>query len=146
MQYFLLELEDEKYWLELDDNGYVTRQIVSDSRKELHVSCREDCLAEGTVDVEEMLGTIVKLSEWEFNDMWQSAISCYKKEWEKTKLKYPIGNYIQGICKFIYPQGAIIVGNDYMAVYKGNDDTEVNQLVSAKINMYDDVNMWLVLN
>lgn len=145
MEYLLLKLDNEEYWLELDNNGYATRQILVENNKEIHLSCREDCLAEGIVDVDELLGDNVKLSKQEFSAKWQSVTLGYRGEWERTKLKYPFGECVQGICKFIYPQGPVIIGNDYMAIYKGGDSIEINQFVLAKVSWYDDINMWLVL-
>ena len=58
MNYLLLERGKEKYWYELDDEGYAYRQIVLDEQGKIHVSCLEDCLAEGPVNEEELDGSI----------------------------------------------------------------------------------------
>lgn len=145
MKYILLESDDEKYWLELDDEGYAMRQIISDGNHEMHISCMEDCLAEGVIDVENLDGIYSNLSESEFSNVWHSVLDCYKREWNEIKSKYLVGDYVQGTCRYFYPQGAIIVGEDYKAIYKGIKDIMINQSFSAKIVTYDDSNMWLVL-
>lgn len=49
MKYLLLKSGKEKYWYELDDEGYANRQIVLDEHCQIHLSCLEDCLAEGLI-------------------------------------------------------------------------------------------------
>ena len=145
MKYLLLKSGEEKYWYELDDAGYANRQIVLDENCQIHVSCLEDCLAEGPINEEDIDGSITNLSKSEFDILWQNTLKKYEKLWEKIKKSYPIGVYVQGQYSYSYPQGSIIRGDDFIAIYKGNESFCLNQLVRYKVKSYDDMNMWLVV-
>ena len=90
MKYLLLELAEEKYWYELDDEGYAHRQIVLDEHCQIHLSCLEDCLAEDPINVEELDGSIINLSKPEFDILWKNTLKQYGKLWEKIKKRYPV--------------------------------------------------------
>lgn len=45
----LIKYSEEKLWRELDDEENANRQIILDEYKQTHVSCLEDCLAEGPI-------------------------------------------------------------------------------------------------
>ncbi len=68
----------------------------------------------------------------------------YQLVWLQTKRKYSIGNKIVGQTLFFYPQGIIIEGEDFYAVYKGDKNYKINQKIEAHVEAYDDKNMWLV--
>jgi len=145
MKYLLLKMDEEKYWFELDEENLVNRQIVLDEYNQLHVSCLEDCLAEGVINEADLDGEILNLAKQEFEDVWQSVIKKYKKGWEETKKKYPIGVYVQGTNSYAYPQGTVITGKDFIAIYDGNESFCINKIVKYKVKSYDDINMWLVV-
>ena len=145
MRYLLLKLSEEKYWYELDDEGYANRQIVLDEHSQIHVSCLEDCLSEGPINEEDIDGSIISLSKQEFDILWQSTLKEHRKLWEGIKKRYPIGVYVQGRYSYSYPQGAVIRGNDFIAIYKGEEPFYLNQLVEHRVKLYDDMNMWLVV-
>ena len=145
MEYLLLETDIEKYWYELTNERYATRQILLDEYGEIHISCLEDCLAEGLVDEADLEGTISKISKEEFDSLWYKYIRKYVNLWEETKKKYPIGTSVQGVYKYFYPQGSIIKGDDFIAVYVGKNPFFIHQLVQYVVKAYDDMNMWLVL-
>ena len=145
MKYLLLKLDEEKYWFELGDDGCANRQIVLDECNRIHVSCLEDCLAEGTINEEEIEGSIINLTKKEFDDFWKSILKKEMKKWKYVKKKYPIGAYVQGVNSYSYPQGTIIKGNDFIAIYKGNESFSLNKLVRYKVKAYDELNMWLVV-
>lgn len=145
MKYLLIETEVEKLWIEIGIDGYTNRQIVIDELKKIHISCLEDCLAEGVIDENDLEGKITWLTKKEFESIWNLVINDYLPLWSQTKIKYFIGRHIRGICKYFYPQGAIIKGEDYIAIYKGKEKLQLNQYVQLKVIMYDDVNMWLIV-
>lgn len=145
MKYLLLELDEEKYWYELDDEGYAYRQIVLDEHCQLHLSCFEDCLAEGPINEDDLEGSIIALSKPEFDILWENILKQYEKSWEDIKKKYPIGVCVQGEYSYSYPQGSIIKGDDFTAIYKGDEPFFLHQLVRYKVKSYDDINMWLVV-
>ena len=90
-------------------------------------------------------GDRVYLTKKEFENIWQTILKPYKEQWEEIKKKYFIGAYVQGLNKYIYPQGTVIKGEDFLAIYKGEDPFYINKLVQYKIDSYDDKNMWLVV-
>lgn len=145
MKYLLLKWEKEKYWYELDNEGYAIRQIVLDEHSQIHISCLEDCLAEGPVNEEELEGSIETISKREFDILWQDALKKYNKLWEEIKKRYPIGVLVQGKYGYSYPQGSIIRGSDFIAIYKGKDLFCLHQVVQYRVKSYDDTNMWLVV-
>ncbi|CVI70057.1 hypothetical protein NDGK_01748 [Clostridiales bacterium CHKCI001] len=145
MKYLLVETEIEKFWIEIGIDGYANRQIVIDELKKIHISCLEDCLAEGVIDENDLEGKTTWLTKKDFDSIWNLVISDYLLIWSQIKIRYPIGKHIKGICKYFYPQGAIIKGKDYIAVYKGKEKLQLNQYVQLKVVRYDDVNMWLIV-
>lgn len=145
MQYLLVDFENEKYWLEINEQLIALRQIIVDEDSNIHVSCREDCLAEGIVELDELDGTYKEISQDEFESMWISALRPYCEEWLKIKKKYSVGRKIEGGCKYFYPQGSIIIGEDYIAVYKGKKEILFNEFFIGQIVGYDEQNLWLVL-
>lgn len=145
MKYWLLDLGEEKYWYELDDEGYANRQIVLDEHNQLHVSCLEDCLAEDPINEADIECGIIILSKREFDILWHDILKKYEKLWKMTKKKYPIGFNVQGVISYFYPQGTIIKGNDFIAIYEGKDLFCLNKSVQYTVKSYDDTNMWLVL-
>lgn len=145
MKYLLIETEMEQFWVEIEISGYANRQIVIDEFKKIHISCLEDCLAEGIVDENNLEGKITHLTKKEFESVWNLVINDYLPIWSQIKTKYFVGTYINGIYKYFYPQGAIIKGEDYIAVYKGEKTLQLNQYVQLKVIMYDEANMWLVV-
>ena len=52
---------------------------------------------------------------------------------------------MKGVCSYFYPQGTVIKGTDFVAIYKGNDILRINEKVQYKIDSYDETNMWLIV-
>ena len=111
----------------------------------IHISAREDCLAEGKIIIDELEGTYKETFKEEFDNQWRLAIEPYYDEWLSVKKKYPIGMNVEGICKYFYPQGAIVEGRDYFAVYTGKKELMLNNSLTACVKKYDEDNLWLVL-
>lgn len=102
MKYFLLKVGTERYWIEQDDDNYAYRQITLDEFNELHISCLEDYLSEGEIsemEIEEWKedGWFFDLTKEEFENLWQSVIKKYEKQWKEVKKRYPIGTIVRGI-------------------------------------------------
>ena len=138
------EMENEVFMIEIDKDNYAIRQIVVDKQGEVHLSCFEDCLAEGKITEDEISGNGKFISESEFDSIWNKAIKFNELNWINNKIKYPIGTVVTAICKYFYPQGAILKGKNYTALYVGNNEIALNQIVSFTVIKYDDVNMWLI--
>ena len=145
MRYLLICFENEQYWLEITEQLIATRQVIIDENLGIHVSCREDCLAEGKIITDELEGTYKEISKEEFESQWILAIKPYYDEWLSIKQKYPIGANVKGICKYFYPQGTIVEGSDYFAVYTGKKQLPFNSILMACVKKYDEDNLWLVL-
>ena len=144
MRYLLICFENEKSWLELNDLSIAIRQVVLDEDSRVSISCREDCLAEGIIVPDDMEGICKDISKNKFQEVWESALMPYTVEWLKSKKKYHVGKLIKGVCKYFYPQGAVVKGEDYVAIYKGEKKLSVNELVEIQIIDYDEENLWLV--
>lgn len=145
MQYIFICFENVQYWIEMTEQLIATRQITINGDLEIHVSAREDCLAEGEIITDELEGTCKEITEEEFQNQWILAIEPYYNEWLNIKQKYPIGTNLKGVCKFFYPQGTIIEGGDYVALYIGKKDLSINSTLEACVKKYDEDNFWLVL-
>ena len=112
---YLKYLVDNEYWyFELDEDRYATKQIVIDD-KGYHLSCFEDCLAEGVVDPDGFDGDGISwwISSDEFYSEWNHFLSMHAEAWNATKAKYAIGSLCSGHTKAFYPQGQIIEGTDF---------------------------------
>lgn len=145
MRYLLICFENEQFWLEITERLIAMRQIIIDENLEIHVSSREDCLAEGEIITNELEGVYKEISKGEFESQWISAIKPYYKEWLIIKQRYPIGTNVEGTCKYFYPHGIVVEGRDFFAIYIGNKKLQLNSTLVACVKKYDEDNLWLVL-
>lgn len=144
MLYIFFHYDNEKFWIEMDEDCYAIRQIICDEKNIYHISCMEDCLAEGEIDVKHLEAEIVYLTKVEFDTVWNKVISSYSEDWKIVKSKYLIGMELLGQCAYFYPQGPVIKGKDFIAVYKGEKHIFFKESVYVRVIAYDEVNMWLV--
>lgn len=144
MRYLLVVIENERYWFEINDADCVIRQIILDASEEYHLSCFEDCLAEEKICVSELEGNVMELSKNEFDDIWRLLIKPHENQWKEIKKKYLQGDCVVGVCSCIYPQGIILKGRDFIAIYIGNKNCQIGQKIQVQIDKYDDDNMWLI--
>lgn len=145
MKYLLIYFENEEFWLEIDEQLFAMRQVIVDEDLKIHISCREDCLAEGMIYIDELDGSYKEIEKDEFERKWLSALKPYYEEWFKIKQRYSIGQKIEGCGRYFYPQGMIMKGEDYVAVYKGSKKVLINETLIAQVKEYDEDNLWLVL-
>ncbi|WP_019636962.1 hypothetical protein [Paenibacillus fonticola] len=143
MKYLLIEYEEEEYWIEVGSDGYALRQIIFDSDKTVHVSCLEDCLAEGPIDENEMDGTIKLITKHEFEENWNKATLKKRKLWGNQKMKYPIGKVVCFEVAYYYPHGWVLKVEDLIGIYSGECDLNYGQWVKGRVLGYDEINMWL---
>ena len=87
--------------MELDAQGYAIRQLIVDKYSTIHLSCREDCLAEGNVFNMDIGGEVRDISRKLFEEKWSLAILPYKVEWIQTKKKYLIGSNLEKWGEFV---------------------------------------------
>ena len=151
MQYIKSLFEDEIYYFELDDQRVAYRQIVI-AEGQSKVSIAPDfMLAEKEVDFEpdEQIGVI------EFEIIWESAISSYRKQWDYYKQQYLPGDSVTGILRMFYPQGCLIQLNEH--VYAIADTTTLSEQMNGQpigvgltvtgiVSGYDEQNLWVQLD
>ena len=148
MKYLLINYDDELIYIELDMKNIALRQIVIENNleKKIHISCREDCLSEGEIDINQLVEYNCRLiKKEEFEIIWNSSINNYKSDWNKMKYKYSIEEEIEGIVSFYYPQGVIIIGSDFFAICYNSEIGLINQKIKVKVKGYDELNMWLIV-
>lgn len=102
----------------------------------------EDCLAEGVL-MEKCIEKII--SKNEFQELWYSCLARFSKQWKSVKTKYKIGSNVLGRVEYYYPQGIILKGTDFTALYRGKNNYRLHEEVSVRIVKYDDDNMWFVV-
>ena len=146
MKYISFEFGKEKFWIEVGADGFALRQITVDAENNAHISCLEDCLAEGKIEGYELDCTIKKITWHKFQAVWDKYTSTNRKKWDILKKRMEIGKLVQGKVLYHYPQGWILQVDSLLAVYAGDLELNIGQQVSGKISGYDEKNMWLILN
>ncbi|MFD0590079.1 hypothetical protein ACFQZE_19020 [Paenibacillus sp. GCM10027627] len=96
-RYLLIKFEDEEFWVEVRSDGYASRQIIIDKDRNMHVSCLEDCLFEGSIDESELDGTIKIVSQSKFEKKWNNATLTKRKLWVSQKVRNPIGKRVRSL-------------------------------------------------
>lgn len=142
MKYLYLQDENEEYWIELDDENYAVRQIIRESNDTFHLSCLEDCLAEGPIYDESGFKII---SYDTFECIWKNCISEHEAEWEKIKKQHILGCIVKLRVECFYPQGVILKGSSFLAIYKGDNSFYLHENVNMQVIQYDEENHWLVV-
>lgn len=146
MKYLLINFEDEQYWLEIGTDGYALRQIIIDADKQTHVSCIEDCLAEGIIREGELDGKISTITQYEFESRWNIVTLEKRKSWDILKEQYPIGKVVECKVKYFYPQGCILEIGELRGICNVKPDVYPNDYIKGKVNGYDETNMWLLIS
>lgn len=146
MTYIYYNFERIESFIEIENDGYALRQVTIENGKTL-ISCRDDCLAEGLIDID---FECKKISLKDFEKKWTEAKSPYLNEWEEYKIKYSIKDIIEGIIYCFYPQGMIIkIENKILACAKILNSTQFTKTglkISGRVYAYDETNMWLLLD
>jgi hypothetical protein len=144
MRFLSISDEKDQYLIEINEKGFATRQIVFSEDGTCHISCREDCLAEGQIKDSDMDGEVKEISEQEFESDWNDIVSRYRYEWEAIKLKNHIDDVITGDFKCYYPQGKIFTYNQFFVLYKGRKEAKLHTEIEMRIIGFDNKNMWIV--
>ncbi|SEQ06166.1 hypothetical protein SAMN02910289_01152 [Lachnospiraceae bacterium RM5] len=143
MKYIFFESEKEKYWIEINDDNFATRQIIlSDGL--YHVSALEDCLAEGQIINGEFEADFIDISKKNFEIAWNDALRDYRKIWESIKNNYKLNSNITATLMYFYPQGAIFKVNNIIINYIGENEVQLHEKLNMKIVGYDETNMWII--
>jgi len=146
MKYLLIEFDNEQYWLEIGNEGYALRQIIIDIDGHIHISCLEDCLAEGIFDENELAGEIRYILQCEFEKEWNIVTLEERKQWAILKKQYIIGKGVECKVKYSYPQGWILDAGQSLGICKSDLELYPNELLNGIINGYDEVNMWVLIS
>ena len=150
MEYILVNWEDTEYWIEIKC-GYAYRQIIIDSKNNVDISCKTDCLPEGIIKSEELEGKICNIDSETFERKWKSVCDEYSAIWEEDKRIYPCGTHIVGKVKYFFPQGVIIQIGTSLGVCDFKQSKEINMHIALSsgdniagvVEGYDETNMWL---
>ncbi|MDR1180756.1 MAG: hypothetical protein LBL13_02095 [Bacteroidales bacterium] len=146
MKYLLIEFDNEQQWLEIGDAGHTLRQLVIEADGQIHVSCLEDCLAEGIINENELGGTIHSIAQHEFENKWNAVTAKERQRWNILKERYPIGTEVECTVKYSYPQGWVTDLDGLLGICKCDLSLYPGQLLSGQIGGYDEENMWLVIS
>ncbi len=147
MKYICVSYYQDKYYMELDEENTALREIIlHDQLASFEISCFDNCLAEGEVNIDQIEGDILKLSKEYFENLWQTYTLQYKSKWDKIKKSMTIGTILEMKQCYIYPQG-IILKQDYLTgLCEKIDDFSLNRIATVRIIGYDDLNMWLIVD
>ena len=152
MKYIYYDFEGIKSWIEIGDDGYALRQVAVIADKTF-VSCRDDYLAEKTIDDNEIdteIENCERITETDFEEVWSSSTKELRKTWNEEKQKYAIGQNITGAIKYFYPQGTIIDIGSIQGCGEISMDKSIPQRVGQKISGtvtgFDEQNMWILLD
>ncbi|WP_349407779.1 hypothetical protein [Pseudalkalibacillus sp. SCS-8] len=143
MKYLLIDFEKEEFWVEVGTEGYACRQVIVNEDETTHVSCFEDCLAEGAIHIDELDGEFRFITQHEFEKKWNTATLNKRKLWEVQKEKYPIGKEVRLKVAYHYPQGWILREADLIGIYSGKVNLRFNQRIKGTVIGYDESNMWI---
>lgn len=147
MKYWHIYFENDGYWMEVDEEGVVLRQIVSTLNGSTQLSCFEDCLAEGLFDPLDMDGDVSETTDMLFEERWQTETKKYYNNWKKQKSHYAIGQIIDGQILYYYPQGCIVKIGDAMGCVLGLDDNyNIGDEIQGIVRGYDEQNMWILIS
>ena len=134
MKYICISYYQDKYYMELDDRNTALREIIlHDQLSSFEISCFDDCLAEGEVDIYQIEGEILKLSKEYFENLWQAYTVQYKSKWDKIKKSMAIGMMLEMKQCYIYPQGIILKKDHLTGLCVKTDDFSLNRIATVRI-------------
>lgn len=146
------ELRDGVYIRQITVNGV---DVIASNFKHPKWSI---CLAEGKVDIEELLKPpewIHSITKQEFDDIWNAHLVRRQTIWDQVKQVYPVGLNVQGAILIFFPQGAIVdLGGDAIGVADYNacrastkpEFMYTRHKITAVVKDYDEVNQWVILD
>lgn len=147
MHYIYFEFEKEQFFIELDTENRPQRQIILYPNGTYEISCRDNCLAEGEIDLETSKD-ITNISFALFENNWNEFTASHRSQWNMIKENYPIGRCVTGIIKYFYPQGARVNLGTVQGILPNNCEnvpTFIDCVVQGVVSGYDEQNMWIVL-
>jgi hypothetical protein len=146
MEYICISFADDKYYFELDNDNVALREIIlHEDTSTAEISCFDDCLSEGEVDICQIEGEVLKISKDHFEKLWQKYTFQYKDEWNEICNSMIIGTLLKMKQCYIYPQGIILKQDDLTGLCEKIDDFSLNEITTVRVIGYDNLNMWLVV-
>lgn len=156
MIYLLDPSGRQRWYFEVDEEGWAFRQILLDEGKESKISNQKKYdffLSETELPLDDE--TLLRITQEEFEEVWSRINRDQTERWVELKSKLPLGSKITGPIEVLYPQGVIvsIPVHDALAIadyeecaanYK-NRNIHKGLNVTANIIGYDEVNYWFVL-
>jgi hypothetical protein len=151
LKYITFTFENLTYWIETDEEGWALRQIITEPDGTSLISCRDECLAEGIVFIDE---DSIIISEEDFEKIWEKYSLTYKAGWDIEKNKYSAGMKVEGYIKYFYPQGIIIQLDkvqgitDYNVCRKNSSPENLypGHKITGTVTGWDNKNMWIILS
>lgn len=144
-KYISFRFDSEQFFIEIDSEGYALRQIIKNDNGNIHISCIEDCLAEGSVT--EYIDEIDEcyIDKNKFEEVWQDQTSKIRETWNAWKKTLLFGDTLSGKVLYHYPQGWIVAVDSNFALLKSYYNYNIGQEVNGKVESIDDENMWVIL-
>jgi hypothetical protein len=130
------DIRERTVWYELDEEFYCHRAVYEEPDKIKATHIAEEnylyALPEGSLkEAEEWLGE--EVSEIEFESKWQEALKPFRKEWERIKNNYSVGQNIPVEINCFYPQGIIL---DFGEILQGMADYQECVEIYGGAHMY----------
>lgn len=139
---------DFEYFMEINEEKYPVRVIISDKEGNIKVSSKENCLPERIFEYDENLHTII--SQDDFNKRWNEVHEKYLDEWNMLKARYSKGSEIDVRVECFYPQGIICESEQVRFMTSDIKYIEEEEFLyptdplEGVVSDYDDVNMWII--
>ena len=145
MKHIKFKFENETFWIEINNQGYAIRQVVVNKNGDAQVSCINDCLAEGIIDIKEKDADIETVSVSDFEDVWNKYTQSHRNKWNELKKTVHLGKEMQGNARYLYPQGWIVQIGDMFAICDWELNLVTQQRINGKVCGLDEINMWIKL-
>lgn len=143
------QFENEEFWIEIGLDGYATRQIIKKGDL-IKLSCRDDCLAEGIVDIAGIDADCEHLEGYAFEDIWCEFATQIRATWKEEIPNYPNGKTVSGVIKYFCLEGAVLELDNRMHACATIDKLPFEKLypgnmMTGVVQGHADSNMWLIL-
>jgi hypothetical protein len=95
-------------------------------------------------------GGVIRITEAEFDAVWEPYLATRESEWNRAKLTYPVGMSVIGVTHRFLPKGEIVeLGNgvlgfiDYLA--RKPQFVHTQDRLTTIVKGYDEENQWIIL-
>lgn len=110
-------------------------------------------LASSSFEISENEEHVDRITQEEFDAVWNANLDKHRPHWENAKALYPVGTQVTGLLKRFFPQGAIVQLRDALGVADsrqcresfGSDVMGTGYRTTAVVEGYDEVNQWIIL-